>query len=67
MRQDAGDAGRGRDAAAHGINVITSRWTFFVGAAILAIGMLLAAGAPLVPITLGIAGAAIIHWRVQEP
>ena len=51
---------------AHGIDVITSRWTFFVGAAILSIGLLLTAGAPVFPIALGVAGAAVIHWSVQS-
>jgi hypothetical protein len=36
---------------------------YFLGACILAVGLLLKAGAPIVPIVLGIAGAAFINWR----
>jgi hypothetical protein len=37
-------------------------WRYFVGACILAAGLLLKAGAPLVPIALGIAAAALFNW-----
>jgi hypothetical protein len=38
-------------------------WKYFIGASILATGLLLKAGAPLVPIVLGIAMAAFFNWR----
>lgn len=41
-------------------------WKFFVGATILSIGLLLKLGAPLVPIALGVAGAALINWKTQR-
>jgi hypothetical protein len=40
-----------------------TRWKFFIGAAILATGLLLKVGAPLVPIGAGIALAAIVMWK----
>ena len=42
------------------------KWKFFVGACILTAGLLIKAGAPLVPIILGIAGAAFINWQQQR-
>ena len=41
-------------------------WKFFVGASILSIGLLLKVGAPLVPVALGVAGAALINWKTQR-
>ena len=41
-------------------------WKFFVGASILSIGLLLKVGAPLVPVALGVAGAAVINWKTQR-
>jgi hypothetical protein len=41
-------------------------WKFFVGAAILVVGLLLKVGAPLVPIVAGIAIAAIVTWKMQR-
>ena len=41
-------------------------WKFFVGASILSVGLLLKLGAPLVPIALGIAGAALVNWKTQR-
>ena len=38
-------------------------WKFFIGACILATGLLLKAGAPIVPIALGIAAAGFVNWR----
>jgi hypothetical protein len=39
-------------------------WKYFVGASILAAGLLIKVGAPLVPVALGIAMAAFFnHWR----
>jgi hypothetical protein len=42
------------------------KWKFFIGSCILATGLLLKAGAPLVPIALGIAGAAVVNWKTQR-
>ena len=42
------------------------KWKFFVGACILTAGLLIKVGAPLVPIVLGIAGAAFINWKKQR-
>jgi hypothetical protein len=39
------------------------RWKFFIGACILSVGLLFKAGAPLVPVILGIAGAAFFNWK----
>jgi hypothetical protein len=39
------------------------RWKFFIGACILSVGLLFKAGAPLVPVVLGIAGAAFFNWK----
>jgi len=39
------------------------KWKFFVGATILTVGLMLKVGAPLVPIALGVAGAAFINWK----
>jgi hypothetical protein len=41
-------------------------WKYFVGSCILATGLLLKAGAPLVPIALGIAAAAFFNWRKHQ-
>jgi len=40
-----------------------SNWKYFLGASILAAGLLLKAGAPLVPIVLGLAVAAFVTWK----
>jgi hypothetical protein len=45
---------------------MTFRWKFFVGAAILAVGLLIKAGAPLVPIALGLAIAAVVTWKADR-
>ena len=42
------------------------KWKFFVGASILSVGLLFKLGAPLVPVILGIAGAAFINWKKQR-
>jgi hypothetical protein len=39
------------------------KWQYFLGASILAAGLLLKAGAPLVPIALGLAVAAFVTWK----
>ena len=39
------------------------KWKFFIGSCILAAGLLLKAGAPLVPVLVGILGAAFLTWR----
>jgi hypothetical protein len=40
-----------------------NRWKYFVGAAILAVGLLVKAGASVVPLALGLAVAAFFTWR----
>ncbi len=42
------------------------KWKFFVGACILTAGLLIKVGAPVIPIILGIAGAAFINWKTQR-
>lgn len=42
------------------------KWKFFIGSCILATGLLLKAGAPVVAVALGIAGAAFVNWRRQR-
>jgi hypothetical protein len=42
---------------------VETNWRFFVGSCILATGLLLKAGAPLVPVAVGIAVAALFNWR----
>jgi hypothetical protein len=41
-------------------------WKYFVGASILSVGLLLKMGAPLVPLALGILGAALVNWKTQR-
>jgi hypothetical protein len=41
-------------------------WKFFVGATILSVGLLLKVGAPLVPVALGVVGAALVNWKTQR-
>jgi hypothetical protein len=45
---------------------MSAKWRFFVGASILAVGLLLKAGAPLVPIVLGVGAAALVTGRVRR-
>ena len=40
-----------------------TKWKFFGGACILAAGLALKAGAPLVPVAIGLALAAFVTWR----
>lgn len=40
-------------------------WRYFLGAAILAGGVLLRVGAPLAAVAAGIALAAILNWRME--
>jgi hypothetical protein len=42
------------------------KWKYFVGASILAAGLLVKAGAPLVPILVGLAAAAFYTWKKSE-
>jgi hypothetical protein len=42
------------------------RWKFFIGSSILVAGLLIKAGAPVVAILIGIAGAAFINWKRQR-
>ena len=39
-----------------------NKWKYFIGASILAAGLLIKAGAPFVPIAAGIALAAFVMW-----
>ena len=41
-------------------------WKYFIGACILASGLLFKAGAPVVPVAIGIAAAAFLNWRNQR-
>jgi hypothetical protein len=42
-------------------------WKFFIGACILATGLLLKAGAPLVPVAVGLGAAGALTWyRVRS-
>ena len=41
-------------------------WKYFIGSCVLATGLLLKAGAPLVPIALGIAAAALFNWKKHQ-
>jgi hypothetical protein len=41
-------------------------WKYFIGASILATGLLIKAGAPLVAIAMGIAMAAFLNWRRER-
>jgi hypothetical protein len=43
--------------------VSTAGWKYFAGACILAAGLLIKIGVPLVPIVLGIAAAAYFNWK----
>jgi hypothetical protein len=40
-----------------------NRWKYFIGASILAAGLLVKAGAPLVPVVLGLGVAAFLTWK----
>jgi hypothetical protein len=42
------------------------KWKYFLGSSILAAGLVLKAGAPLVPIVLGLAVAAWLTWKKAE-
>jgi len=42
------------------------KWQFFIGASILAVGLLLKAGAPLFPVVAGIVLAALVTWKSQR-
>ena len=42
------------------------KWKFFLGAALLSVGLLFKAGAPMVPIALGLAAAAFLTWKKQR-
>jgi hypothetical protein len=47
-----------------------NRWKYFMGASILAVGLLLKAGAPIVPLALGLAAAAFFtffSWKKSRP
>ena len=42
---------------------VEMKWKFFLGSSILVAGLLIKFGAPLVPVAIGIAGAAFITWK----
>ena len=42
------------------------KWKYFLGASILAAGLALKAGAPLVPIAVGLALAGFVTWKKAE-
>ena len=42
-------------------------WKLFVGASILAVGLMLKTGAPLYTIVLGVALAALLSWLTRRP
>ena len=44
-----------------------TKLNYFLGACILAGGVLIKLGAPLVPIALGLALAAIVSWKARRP
>lgn len=48
------------------MNQSSMKWKFFIGSCILAAGLLLKAGAPIVPIAAGMAIAAIVTWKMQR-
>ncbi len=39
------------------------KWKYFLGACILAAGLAFKAGAPLVPVALGLAAAGLLTWK----
>src|SRR5205807_1447799 len=74
-------AQRALDQAAHGTNpgpvrdgragfrgdvVEMTKWKYFIGSCILAGGLLIKLGAPIVPVVTGIAVAAAVTWRAQR-
>ena len=44
-------------------SLVMGKWKYFIGASILAVGLVLKAGAPLVPIVLGLAAGAYVTWK----
>jgi hypothetical protein len=38
-------------------------WKYFIGSCILAAGLLIKAGAPLVPVLVGLAAAGFFNWK----
>jgi len=42
------------------------KWKFFLGSCILAAGLLIKAGAPIVPIAAGMAVAGLVTWKLQR-
>ena len=41
-------------------------WKYFIGACILAGGLLFKAGAPVLPVAVGVAAAALLNWSRQR-
>jgi len=42
------------------------KWKYFLGACILSAGLLFKMGAPIIPVAVGLAGAAFITWKKQQ-
>jgi hypothetical protein len=42
------------------------KWKFFIGSCILAAGLLIKAGAPIVPVAVGMAVAGLVTWKLQQ-
>ena len=45
---------------------VEMKWKFFIGSCILVAGLLIKVGAPIVPVALGIAGAAFVTWKSSD-
>ena len=43
-----------------------TKWKFFIGSCILAAGLLFKAGAPILPIALGLALAGVVTWKIER-
>jgi hypothetical protein len=43
-----------------------TKWKFFIGACILAAGLLFKVGAPVLPVIIGIAVAAVVTWKMER-
>ena len=45
---------------------ISMKWKFYIGSCILVAGVLVKAGAPIVPIVAGLAIAGFVTWKLQR-
>src|SRR6185436_19154610 len=48
-------------------SIAMGRWKYFFGASILAVALLIKAGAPIVPLAVGLGVAAFITWKKSRP